>query len=77
MKESQKGSINILLIAVIVVLAGAVIYLILPYSWTIENACWPVAYPGFPIVIRNLHDGTFVYRNSDGTLWRGKENMCR
>ena len=48
-----------------------------PYSWPIQNVCIPVARPGDPIVTRDLHDGTYVYQRSDGTLFRGNQNRCK
>ena len=48
-----------------------------PYSWPIQNVCTPVARPEDPVVTRDLHDGTYVYQRSDGTLFRGYQNRCR
>ncbi len=48
-----------------------------PYNWPIQNVCIPVPGPGSPIVIRDLYDGTYVYQQSNGSLFRGNQNQCR
>ena len=84
---NQKRFINILLIIVVVALAGAGVYFIATrqattttgedaYNWPIQNVCIPAALSEYPLVIRDLSDGTYVYQESDGTLFRGYQNHC-
>ena len=47
-------------------------------SWKIVQVCIPVAsLSGDPSVVIDLHDGTFIYKSKDGTLFRGTKNNCR
>ncbi len=48
-----------------------------PYSWPIESVCTPVQRPEDPVVIKDLGDGTYVYKRTDGTSFRGERNHCK
>jgi len=48
------------------------------YSWSIEDVCIPVEKLGqTPKLIQDLEDGTYIYRNPNGSLFRGSANQCK
>jgi len=48
------------------------------FSWPIEDVCIPVEKLGqTPQLIQDLEDGTYIYRNPNGNLFRGTANRCR
>lgn len=47
------------------------------YSWPVQKVCIPVESEKTPRLVTDLNDGTYIYRNTDGSLFRGSQNQCR
>lgn len=45
--------------------------------WPIESICIPLSRPDDPQPQYTLGDGSIIYRNPDGSLFRGTPNFCR
>lgn len=46
-------------------------------SWPIQQVCFPVQTPQTPVRLYYLSDGSVIYKNPDGYVFRGTENYCR
>lgn len=46
-------------------------------TWPIQAICIPIQTPDDPVELSTLSDGSVIYKSSDGTIFRGNQNLCR